>query len=351
MAVVKDALASTPSLNGKDAPTSAQHSPYRAVTARELRTLVVPPREWIITNILPRGLQSAIVAQSGTGKTWLMLDLARALATGGLWAGKYHARKSIVGILDLEGDYTGLKERWLQLEGGHGQLSDDAAGRIFFLSDIGGVNVLDKDTAKCIQTSITTYAIEVLFVDTLSRTHNLDENSADMRLVMIELERIARDTGCTVILAHHAGKDSARGGRGSSTIKDALQHMIELTAIERDGEVIGAKVALTKAKSAPLIKHMCTIHIEPLAVGAGVRIAYDDEVPKTGRPDKGGDIEDYLRTHIGAPRIRTQIVNQLVENEVCSKATAERFMTEALSDGRLKKDGQGRVSLGGALSK
>lgn len=348
MAAVKEFVASAPSANGKHPPDGAQILPYRAITARELRTMAVPPREWIVTNIIPRGLLSAIVAQSGTGKTWLMLDLARALATGELWADRYHTRKSIVGILDLEGDYTGLKDRWLALEGGHGQLSDEAAERIFFVSDIGGVNVLNKDTAGHIEASIRAHAIEVLFVDTLSRTHTLDENHQDMRIVMIELERIARDTGCTVVLAHHAGKDGARGARGSSTIKDALQHELSLTATGQDGEPSGAKLALTKAKSAPLIKHMCTMHIEPLAESAGVRVVYEGEkgnVKPIGRPKKGGDIEDYLRKHLSAPRLRVQIVNQLIENEVCGKTTAEEFITEALKDGRMQRCANGEIGL------
>lgn len=352
MAKVKDFA---PSFNGHQTlvaePTVL---PFRAVTALQLRTMEVPPREWIVVNIIPRGLLSAIVAQSGSGKTWVMLDLARNLATGDMWAGKYLTRKSVVGILDLEGDYTGLQERWLALEAGHGRLSEEAAGRIFFLSDIGGVDVLDtaQAAAERIVESIKASGIEVLFVDTLSRTHQLDENSSDMRIVMITLEQIARDTGCTIILAHHAGKDGGRGGRGSSAIKDALQHEITLETIkDADGGPTGAKIGLTKAKSAPLIDRMSVLHIEQLADAAGVRLVYDNEGPKAGRPSKDVGIEGYLQRHLQVGRTRSQIVNSLVENAVCSASKAHTYISDALDDGRLVRDTDGNISLSGLLQK
>jgi len=359
MVAVKEALAPVMPIalakNGKHAPITqaAEVLPYRAVTARELRTMAVPPRQWVVMNIIPRGLLSAIVAQSGTGKTWLMLMLARALATGEKWAEKYLVCQCVVGILDLEGDYTGLQERWLALECGHGQLSDEAAEHVFFLSDIGGLNVLDKDTAAKIKASICAHGIEVLMVDTLSRTHSLDENSADMRLVMIELERVARDTGCTVILAHHAGKDGGRGGRGSSTIKDALQHELSMTAIERDGEVTGVKIALTKAKSGPLISHMATMHIEELAAYAGVKIVFDDELPKMGRPSKDDEILVSLQKRLGNGRTatRSELVNHLIVNDVCKARKAESYLTQALDDGTLTKDARGQIKLADEVQK
>ncbi len=204
-----------------------------------------------------------------------------------------------------------------------------------------------NDTDR-IEASIRANSIEVLFVDTLSRTHDLDENSADMRIVMIELERIARNTGCTIILAHHAGKDGARGGRGSSAIKDALQHELTLTPIEQDGVVTGVKIALTKAKSAPLIKHMMTMHIEPLAEHAGVKLVFDDEVPQKGRPSKDDAIEGYLRKHLTDPHPKIQVINSLVENDVCSKGKASEFITQAIEEGKMTCDGKGRIQWRGS---
>ncbi len=345
-----------PSMNGKHAPLATEDTqilPYRAVSARDLRTLDVPPLEWIVPNIIPRGLLSAIVAQSGAGKTWLLLLLLRALASGEQWLGKYRTTQRIVGMLDLEGDYTGLKARWLALEGGHGQLSDEAAGRIFFLSDIGGLNVLNTDTAAKIEASIRTHGIEVLMVDTLSRTHSLDENSADMRVVMIELERIARDTGCTVILAHHAGKDSGRGGRGSSTIKDALQHELTLTAIGGEDEPRGAKIALTKAKSAPLIRHMTSLQIEELAEGAGVKIVFSDDLPKVGRPSKDDEILACLQKRLsnGRTASRSQLVNFLVVNGACGERKAEGYITQGLEDGTFTRTAAGEIKVASEVQK
>lgn len=72
-------------------------------------------------------------------------------------------------------------------------------------------------------------------VDTLSRSHGADENSnPEMIGVLGEFEAVARDTGCTILLAHHVSKSGRDGegsvsARGASAISDNARWAASLT--------------------------------------------------------------------------------------------------------------------------
>jgi hypothetical protein len=61
--------------------TLGQASPYRLATSSTLRG-VKPPR-MLIESLLPAGALCGLTSMPGVGKTWLALELAQAVATGG----------------------------------------------------------------------------------------------------------------------------------------------------------------------------------------------------------------------------------------------------------------------------
>ena len=57
--------------------------------------------------------------------------------------------------------------------------------------------------------------MRLLVIDTISRCHQLDENSnSDMAKLVSVLELIARESGCSVLYLHHISKATALGGMG-----------------------------------------------------------------------------------------------------------------------------------------
>lgn len=72
----------------------------------------------------------------------------------------------------------------------------------------------------------------LMFVDPLIRLHDADENdnTAASRL-MLTVSRIARDTGCAIILLHHVGKgdrDGWQAARGASAIVTSARWQLNL---------------------------------------------------------------------------------------------------------------------------
>lgn len=80
--------------------------------------------------------------------------------------------------------------------------------------------------------------ITVVFFDPLSRLHGGNENDAAVGSAITRaLERIVQLAGCSVLIAHHTGKnvrDDMHGGRGTSAFNDNTSETILLTMVEKD---------------------------------------------------------------------------------------------------------------------
>jgi RecA-family ATPase len=179
------------------------------------------------------GTVGALVAPGGVGKSFWALEAAMAVAGGdapgsdllGLGpsrAGRvvYFAGEDPAPILDCR----------IHAIGRH--LSDTArsaiAGRMTVEPVAGSsMNVTDRHTLHQLVEKCSGARLVVL--DTLSRMHRLDENSnGDMAVVVACLERLALETGASVLFLHHVSKGSAREGatdhqgaaRGASALVD-----------------------------------------------------------------------------------------------------------------------------------
>jgi len=105
---------------------------------------------------------------------------------------------------------------------------ESVAERLHIIPCLGdGVDISDPEWLELIHEQAE--GTRILIVDTLTRFHSLDENSAkDAKIIMSSLEQIARKTGCSILYLHHVNKSSAMNGmaelqqaaRGSSVFVD-----------------------------------------------------------------------------------------------------------------------------------
>lgn len=211
----------------------------RLMTASELRQL--PAETYVIRGILPaRGLV-AIYGEPSSGKSFLALDLAHAVTTGrDFWFG-FNVRQTPVAYVALEGQ-AGIGRRTLAIEKHTGLDCPDNLR--FWCSDL---TLLDERQVERLASEIKNALGlgTITIVDTLNQASpGADENSsADMGTMIASAKRLAAAVEGAVILVHHAGKDRSRGLRGHSSLRAALDAIIEVTATEG-----GRQWVLTKAK-------------------------------------------------------------------------------------------------------
>lgn len=196
-----------------------------------------PAPEWIIKGVLPLAELVVLYGASGSGKSFMALDMAMAIARGMEWRGK-RTRQGRVVYIAAEGA-GGFRNR-LKAYADHAQL--DLADVPFGVINV-APNLLLKDDALAVARSIGRAALVV--VDTWAQVQpGGDENSGEsMGKALAHCKGIHRATGAVVLLIHHSGKDSSKGARGWSGLRAAADAELEVT---RQGAL--RQISTTKQK-------------------------------------------------------------------------------------------------------
>jgi RecA-family ATPase len=217
------------------------------------------PRTFSRDEIIPGftvGTVGSFVAPGGTGKSFLALELALAVASPlADVAGFMPPRQGKTLYLNAEDPQveTGLRLAWLGE-----RLSPEAKKAVdenFFMGSAYGSlidlgkkpdgNNSDKSDIEQLANDFCNYRLIIL--DTLTRFHSLDENNNGQMAVLIShLEHLARETGAAVLFLHHTNKASIRGGdldsqaasRGANVLTANIRYsayLVKMTETEANG--------------------------------------------------------------------------------------------------------------------
>lgn len=182
----------------------------------------LPPQEWLVEGWLPRGGLCLLVGASGCYKSFLAVDLAVRVATGQAWFG-WPVQAGPVLYVAAEGA-AGLKVRIREAEVARGSAKPVEGLSVHPLPvQLGG-----DDWAAFTEVARRRGAALVV-IDTLNRTTvGREENSnSEMRDVAEAAADLARETGATVLLVHHAGHEQGRS-RGASAIPAAADGILSV---------------------------------------------------------------------------------------------------------------------------
>lgn len=196
------------------------------------------PPGYIVHGVIPKAELVVVYGQSGSGKTFFVLDLVESIARGEPWR-DCSVVQGRVGYVVAEGA-GGFSNR-LKAYDAHHALTDSTD--LFVLAD--APNFLSVPHVKEV-----IYALKragpfaVVVVDTLAQVMpGANENSGeDMGLVINHCKQIHKKTGALVILIHHSGKDAARGARGWSGLRGAMDAEIEVVRDNADREAMITKM-------------------------------------------------------------------------------------------------------------
>ena len=187
-----------------------------------------PPMRWMVRGVLPVEGLAALFGASGSGKSFLMLDIAAAVAGGDYeWFGR-RVTQAPVTYVCLEGE-AGMGKRVQAWRRHHNKPVPDALRFITQPFDL-----LSDDVPELAKAVIAGGAGGLVILDTLNRAcTGADENSSvDMGNLIAAAKQLQTLTGGLVLLVHHTGKDTTKGLRGHSSLYAALDGAIEVTATD-----------------------------------------------------------------------------------------------------------------------
>ena len=218
--------------------------------------LEVPTREWLIPAWLPVGRIGMVSGKGGKGKTWMLLQLAAAMATGEReWLGRapgpdkaiLPVETGAVVLASWEDEATEIKRRlsnWdaaLRSQAGRWEDAEalPLAQRLQYSPETGrGLRFLDMarrgpvwgveggdlynqrphllDAGKIVRAKCEEIGARLLILDSLGYAYGRnDSDNEGVADFMAAWDSWGRDHGCAVLLVHHPPKPQADGATSS----------------------------------------------------------------------------------------------------------------------------------------
>jgi hypothetical protein len=209
------------------APASAEPGKpirFQALSLEEFTSQ--PPPEWLVKGVIPQAGLCVLYGESGSGKTFMALDIAMAMALGQPWRER-RVRQCPIVYIAAEGA-GGFRNRVVAALRHRGLRASDVPMTVINAAP----NLLLKDDALDIVASIKAQGpCGVVIVDTFAQVMpGANENAGeDMGKALAHCRGIHRATGALVLLVHHSGKDASKGARGWSGLKAAADAELEVT--------------------------------------------------------------------------------------------------------------------------
>lgn len=249
-----------------------RHNPYmedpaprasRFYSASDLEGLDVPPRHWLVRDLVPSGTVTLLGGDGGTGKSLLALQLACAVATGGKWLERQVAGGGAV-FISAEDDDAELHRRLSDVVRGAGQQFSDL-DRLTIRSLAGEDALLAHlDRSSGVLSPSPLYAeldkrLEdekpaLLVLDTLADLFPGNENDrAQARHFIGLLRGLAIRHECAVILLAHpslSGLNSGSGTSGSTGWNNSVRSRLYLERVAPDGIEMNPDARVLSTKKA-----------------------------------------------------------------------------------------------------
>jgi hypothetical protein len=204
----------------EEPPRTTNPKTYPLIWFEALHTVEQKP--YVVKGLLAAGSLAVVYGESNTAKSFLMLDLALAAAQGSPWRGHLTHKTLTVYIAGESAD--SVRARVAAYRKRHSSLTS-----LPFAVLAEGVNFLQAESVGALVATINAAKSEheamavLVVVDTFARAiPGGNENDAkDVGLAVLAADRIRAATGACVVFVHHAGKDPAKGARGSSALRAA----------------------------------------------------------------------------------------------------------------------------------
>ena len=210
---------------------------FEPLTEEDLRN-PPPLAPELISGILRVNHKLCIVGPSKAGKSFLLIELAIAVAEGAQWLGR-QCRQGRVLYINLELDKNSCTRRFSDVYAALG-IPSQHFSFIDRWNLRGRTMPLDKLTPKLIRRAAKR-EYELVIIDPIYKVLTGDENSASEMAAFCNLfDRISKDCGCAVVYCHHHSKGSQGDKRsmdrasGSGVFARDPDAMIDLLPLDAD---------------------------------------------------------------------------------------------------------------------
>lgn len=239
--------------NGEAAPqvVAPYKRPSLSISASEFVSSDIPEQKYLVEKVWPEEAIGFISGQPKVFKSFLSLDLAFAVATGGLFLGTWQAPEARkVLVVQLESSRAAFRDRLQRIGLRFGGVPDT-------LHVMSNVPLLLEDrnwTAKMTE-ELDNVRPALMILDPLASMTAGDENSAQEMGQIVRLLRYWRDRyHCAICVVHHEvkggeGKRAGQKMRGSSALDGAREVLIAMQRPDDDVPRVAVRMELKESEA------------------------------------------------------------------------------------------------------
>lgn len=289
----------------------------------DVDALIADQRNDILRNMIGPGEFGVLYGPSGSGKSFLALDMAHAISSGHAWHGVKTRRAAV--LYQMGEGMRGFKKRVAAIEKARGKFSDHFAWLIPSVdldrSEMGAAGTQTIiDAVRALKAKSGAEHV-VVIIDTLARAMaGDDENSAQdmMHFIKQRAGAVQLATGAAVIPVHHTNK--AGQLRGSGSLFGASECILKVETAEGRRSLY-----VEKAKDGP--DHFTLFAFALQAVPLGID---EDGMPVSSCVVEIGASERQRKAEGVALEIITRAIEQGVHLSPKARATnyAGRYVLE-----------------------
>jgi hypothetical protein len=312
------------------------------MTWEGLQTRATPKPPELIAGVLHKGRRMILAGGSKSFKSWVLLDMAVAIATGTPWWGMATTQGKVL-YVNFELPEWGLRDRLFEIAKARAEPNEEP-------KPSGGLEIWDLDgygadidallphfEARLLRGQYSLVILDPIYVCLGER----DENSnGDVTQLMNRLAWLARRTGAGVAFGHHFSKgnqserDAKDRASGAGAWIRAPDTVVTLTPHEEEGCFTASFVLRSQPQKGELVvrwKHPC-MQREPGLNPADLKTA--------GRPKVATwqEVAELLR---GQDLLTWSEWWRLAERDGMTKSTFKRRSAEAVEGGHVVQVGTG----------
>jgi hypothetical protein len=210
----------------------------------------IPPRGWLLGNLLCREFLSLFFGDGGVGKTALLIVMALSLATGRNLLNEHVFVRSRVLILCFEDGADELRRRLTAAMMHYGVSNEEIRGYLFvsviqrpdakLLISVPGRDFAEGKLGAAIEQAIARRKLDAVLLDPFVKAHGGPENdniAMDMSAGILTRIAVRRDVAVGALHHNRKGPDDPGNpdiGRGGGSLKDAGRLVYTLTPMSQD---------------------------------------------------------------------------------------------------------------------
>lgn len=191
-------------------------------------TAPIKEKPFLVEGMIPENALTVLSADSGSGKSLLMLILARHIAFGEKLFDTFEVKKTSIIVVDTEMDFDILAGRHKAFIG--------SSAPIYYIHNQ-SFDICDHDDFFWLAETVLSNNIGLVILDTISGCHILEENSAkEMKILTKKLLDFIRLTRSSIFFLHHhrkkmVGENYSQGSvRGSTALIAAVASHLLLSS-------------------------------------------------------------------------------------------------------------------------